>query len=369
MGRALAAACLSIWCARPAFAEEEVRISIGSGTKPVVVSGDRLAIFDGDTGDRLYAWSGGGTAEIRKAKDRLSVRAKDRAIASAPRLLVEAVDSVRVDRGVYFGRIEVSLHDGSISVINRLPLETYLLGIIGSEMNPGWPIEALKAQAVAARTYAMQKRMAMRAAKKPFDLGATVLSQVYKGAENIRPAVIEAVKETRGEVLAFDHDLVQALFHSTCGGRTVSAKSAFGSEVPYLKPQTCRWCRDSTRHRWEITMSLDEMTKRLKRARLTKSNVTAFSRMEETSPVRLESGKQRQQLSPKRIREAVGFSELYSSRFTAETAGKTIHIHGRGFGHGVGMCQWGAKGMAEAGKDHYQILEHYYRGVRVKRIY
>src|SRR5688572_15834983 len=214
MGRALAAACLSMLCASAAFAEEEVRISIESGPRPVLVSGDQLAIFDGDTGARLFAWSPVGTAEIRKHKNRLSVRAGGREVASAARLMVEAVDAVRVDSGIYFGRIEVLVHDGAILVINRLPLETYLLGIIGSEMNPNWPLEALKAQAVAARTYAMQRRMAMRAAKKPYDLGSTVLSQVYKGAERIRPAVIQAVKETRGEVLAFDHDLVQALFHS-----------------------------------------------------------------------------------------------------------------------------------------------------------
>jgi stage II sporulation protein D len=282
---------------------------------------------------------------------------------------VEAVDAVRVDSGIYFGRIEISVDRGKPLVINRLPLETYLLGIVGSEMNPSWPMEALKAQAVAARTYAMERRMMMRLAKKPYDLGATVLSQVYKGADRINPSVIEAVKRTRGEVIAFDHDLVQALFHSTCGGRTVSAKSAFGNEVPYLKPQSCKWCRDSSRHRWSLTMSLEEMSKRLSRARLTKSSITGFSRSEETSAVRVESGKKQQLLSPQKIRAAVGFGDLYSARFTAETKGKTIHIHGRGFGHGVGMCQWGARGMADAGKGYREILAHYYRGARVKRVY
>jgi stage II sporulation protein D len=360
---------MAMMIAPSAFAEEEVRISIGSGTRPVLVAGEQLALFDGESGVRLYGWSGAGTGEIQKLRDQILVRAGGREVARARRLMVEAIDAVRVDSGVYYGRIELSIYEGKLLVINRLPLETYLLGIVGSEMNPSWPIEALKAQAVAARTYAMQRRMMMRAAGKPFDLGATVLSQVYKGADQIRPPVIEAVKQTRGEVLAFDHDLAQALFHSTCGGRTVSAKSAFGNEVPYLKPQSCEWCRGSSRHRWSITMSLEEMSERLERARLTRSKVTSFSRKEETSAVKLESGKKQQQVSPQEIRAAVGFSDLYSARFTAETKGKTIHIHGRGFGHGVGMCQWGARGMADAGKTHVQILAHYYRGVRVRRIY
>lgn len=364
-----AAVCLLLGGSRTALAEDEVRISIADQKKPVVVAGDRLSIFDGDGGDRLYAWSGGGTAEIRRGGPGLEVVAGAKVVARAKRLLVEAVDAVRVDAGVYFGRIEVGIQRGRILVINRLPLETYLLGIVGSEMSPRWPIEALKAQAVAARTYAVQRRMMMRAANRPYDLESSVLSQVYKGAERIRPSVIRAVKETRGEVLAFSYDVIQALFHSTCGGRTVSAKAAFGREVPYLKPQRCKWCRQSSRHRWSLEIPLSEMSKKLRRARLAKRDLTGVSRPSETFPVRLEEGRKKLQVSPKKVRRAVGYGELYSSRFTAETKGRTVHIQGRGFGHGVGMCQWGAKGMADAGKTYRQILAHYYRSVRLKRIY
>ena len=162
--------------------------------------------------------------------------------------------------------------------INRLPLETYLLGIVGSEMSPAWPIEALKAQAVAARTYAMQRRMMMRAANKRYDLASSVLSQVYKGAERIRPSVIRAVKETRGEVLAYSHSLVEALFHSTCGGKTVAAHEAFGHRVPYLKPKTCQWCRPSSRYRWRVALPIDEVSKRLRRAGLVASSLTRLER-------------------------------------------------------------------------------------------
>lgn len=364
-----AAVCLLLGGSGTALAEDEVRISIADRARSVVVAGDRLSIFDGESGDRLYAWSGGGTAQIRRGGPGLQVVAGAKAVAAAKRLLVEAVDSVRVDQGVYFGRIEVRVHRGRILVINRLPLETYLLGIVGSEMSPAWPIEALKAQAVAARTYAVQRRMMMRAANRPYDLESSVLSQVYNGAERIRPSVIRAVKETRGEVLAFTHDVVQALFHSTCGGRTVSAKAAFGREVPYLKPRRCKWCRQSSRHRWSLEIPLSEMSMKLRRARLAKHELTGVSRASETNLVRLEEGRRKRQVSPKKVRRAVGYGELYSTRFTAETKGHTVHIHGRGFGHGVGMCQWGAKGMAEAGRSYRQILGYYYRGVRLKRIY
>src|SRR4029077_10764001 len=120
-------------------------------------------------------------------------------------------------------------------------------------------LEALKAQAVAARTYALQRRMMMRAANKAYDLESSVISQVYKGADRIRPSVIQAVKETRGEVMSFHHGLVEALFHSTCGGKTSSALAAFGRAVPYLIPKPCRWCRDSARHRWHLDVPIKEL--------------------------------------------------------------------------------------------------------------
>jgi stage II sporulation protein D len=367
LSRTIWIACLVI--ARPASAEEEVRILIGETDGSFSVSGVHLAVFDADSGDRLYAWSERGSAEVGLESRTLVVRSKSGRVAKAKHLVFEADEAVSVDRGIYFGRIEARIRERSILVINRLPLETYLLGIVGSEMSPEWPIEALKAQAVAARTYAMQRRMAMRAADKPYDLSSTVLSQVYKGAERIRPSVVTAVAETRGEVLAFRRRLAEALFHSTCGGRTVSAGDAFGRDVPYLKPQSCAWCRGSSRHRWTITMPVSEMSKRLERAHLVKGSISGFDRDVETSAVQVMAGRKSQRLSPKKVREAVGFSDLYSSRFTAETRGKTIHIHGRGFGHGVGMCQWGAKGMADAGRTYGEILQHYYRSVAIRRLY
>jgi stage II sporulation protein D len=357
-----------------ALAEDEVRIAIQSGPSSVTVAGLELAIFDAEVGDAIYRGPKGKTKVRLAAKgDGVEVIGPGVPARTVSRVLIEAKDAVWADKGVYFGRLEVGPDPegkrGALLVLNRLPLETYLLGIVGSEMSPAWPIESLKAQAVAARTYAMQRRMMMRAANKPYDLAATVLSQVYKGAERIRPSVIEAVKTTRGEVIGFDHELVEALFHSTCGGETISAKAAFGHSVPYLQPKKCQWCKASNRYQWALSFPLSEISSRLERARLVRSRLEGFERGDGAGKVSVKEKKGQRALSPKEVRAAIGYGDLYSDRFSAKTVGKKVVIEGKGFGHGVGMCQWGARGMAEAGKSYRQILEHYYAGAHVRRAY
>ncbi len=353
-----------------AQAEEEVRISIVSGPDRIRVSGEGLAIYNGESGRMIMEWKGSAEATIARSGKNVLILAgaSKKRVGRVRRVLVEAKEAVGVQKGVYFGRVEILPSGRGLLAINRLPLETYLLGIVGSEMSPRWPIESLKAQAVAARTYAMQRRMMMRAANKRYDLASSVLSQVYKGAERIRPSVIRAVRETRGEVLAYRHNLVEALFHSTCGGKTVAAHEAFGNRVPYLKPKTCEWCRPSSRFRWRVNLPISEVSNRLRRAGLTKSKLTKFERGNHAHVVAT-NGRKRYRLPPREVRKALGFSKLYSSRFTAKTKSGRVHVHGRGFGHGVGMCQWGARGMALEGKSYREILTYYYSGASVRPMY
>ncbi len=357
---------------RSAWAEEELRIALSSGQRSVKVGGTRLSVFAADTGNVLARFVANTNLEIGVSGGHLEVKGRPVNLRGAKRVFVEAEDSVRVQAGVYFGRIEVVVDPkrrGRVQVINRLPLETYLLGIVGSEMSPRWPIEALRTQAVAARTYAMQRRAMMRAAGRPYDLAATVISQVYKGAERIRPSVIEAVKSTRGEVISHKHDLIEALFHSTCGGKTVSARQAFGGNVPYLVPRTCNWCRQSSRYRWNMSVSLSDMSKRLKKAGLTKGAIRKVERKLGAKKVTIRDARGTRKFKPRAVRKALGFSKLYSERFSAVTRGSKVTFKGLGFGHGVGMCQWGAHGQAKAGRSYREILAYYYPGTEIRRLY
>ncbi|MCB9654158.1 MAG: SpoIID/LytB domain-containing protein [Deltaproteobacteria bacterium] len=388
------------------YAEEELRIALVSNAASVEVAGIQLRLFDGETGALIASWPGLHETTLRRGGDGINAEgaspvtkpsagagaqvlsAKTAAVVGATspkassvaargvrRLIVEAKDGIRVAGGLYLGRLEIVPDPGAragdrLLVINRLPLEVYLLGIIGSEMNPTWPLDALKAQAVAARTYAMQRRMMRRAANKAYDLESTVLSQVYKGADQIRPLVIQAVKETRGEVLSYRHDLVEALFHSTCGGHTASAEEVFGREIPYLVERPCAWCRESTRYRWHVAVPLDEVSKKLNAARLLRSSVNNVERDSDDGDVLIEvRGAKDKRLKPREVRAAVGYTRLFSNRFVAETSGHKVVFDGQGFGHGVGMCQWGARGMALAGYTYREILVQYYKGASIKRLY
>ncbi len=361
---------LGLVFAEQAMAEEDVRIAIASGARRVEIGGRALAFFDADVGDELVRLRGETVVTVLEKKGALELRARGKKPLGARRVLVEGKDGIRVGDGFYFGRVQIEGDRKSrLRIVNRLPLEVYLLGIVGSEMHAAWPLEALKAQAVAARTYAMHRRTMMRARNSPFDLSSTVLSQVYKGAEDIAPSVVRAVKETRGELMGYHHDVVEALYHSTCGGQTVSARRGFGKAVPYLIPRICHWCRASTKYRWRLSLPLWEVSRALKKAGLSQGKLQGLHRPALSSGLRLTERGRKKELSPNALRKAVGYGRVFSDRFTAFTRGAKVHMQGRGFGHGVGMCQWGARGMALGGKTYRQILRHYYPGVRIQRIY
>lgn len=352
-----------------AHAEEEVRISLSANQSKVTISAENLAVFDLKSGERLGFASGAARLLIERKGGQLRLSGAVAKTGSSG-VVVESEKGLRVDGRLFLGRLTVRPDARSgLEVVNRLPLETYLLGIVGSEMNPSWPIEALRAQAVAARTYAMERRTKMRAANKPFDMDATVLSQVYTGAERITDAVVKAVQSTRGEVLSHRYMLVEALFHSTCGGQTASAGSVFHHNVPYLVGRACAWCKDSNRYRWSMEMKLEEVSRRLQRAGLIKGALTSFTRTRTRSPIEVVVGGAKKVVHAREVRAALGYGELYSQEFTAETRGGKVRFSGRGFGHRVGMCQWGAKGLADRGSTYREILSHYYADSRLKRIY
>lgn len=357
-----------------ARAEDDIRISIISGKAQITLEGTDLAVFDGDSGERVAFGKGKTKVVTRRAGGGVKVSGDgltQEGELTAGKLIFEAGSSgVRADGRLFLGRISI-VPDGqrAVAAINRVPMETYLLGIVGAEMSPLWPIEALKAQAVAARTYALQRRMMMRAANKPYDLESTVLSQVYLGAERISPPVVEAVSATRGEVLGYKHRLVEALFHSTCGGRTTSARQVFGRDIDYLTSQPCPWCADSNNYRWKISLPLAQIGERLKSAGIVGAKLTGLDRPGGKGAVKLALGKREASISAKALRAAVGYSVILSEQFVARTRGKEVELEGKGFGHGVGMCQWGARGQAAAGWSYKEILTHYYKGARVMRAY
>ena len=253
-----------------------------------------------------------------------------------------------------------------MDIINFLPLEDYLKGVLPWEISPKWPMEAIKAQAVAARTYALYHILQ----KNEYDLESTILSQVYKGADIEKPRTNKAVELTRGEVIAYNGLPILAYFHSCNGGYREIPENVWGISLPYFKQGIDPWCLKNPQ-KWHAILTLGEITRKLKKAypfishvkglRLVKKNLTVRYVILNTS-----SGKIRIKVNDFRL--IVGPSLIKSAIFSISRHRNKIIFKGRGYGHGVGLSQWGAYYMAKAGKNYHEILSFYYPGTKIVKI-
>jgi stage II sporulation protein D len=291
-----------------------------------------------------------------------------------------------------------------IVLVNQLPFERYLLGL--DEVPPRWPAEALRAQAVAARTYALFTLRQGRygaAAVYGFDICATSACQVFSGADPPAEAAgfrwVQAVRSTSHLAVVYGGAPILARYHSTSGGRTLSNPVAFPGEpsYPYLTSVPSRREKASPLYRWHVAFSLPRLQKILAHAGLWNRSwgplrsvhTSSWSPSEPWPDVFLKAREETIVIGADRLRAAVGawapklYPEDYpsaaatpsgrlpetfpSARVHIETAHGVVGVTGRGWGHGVGMSQWGARGMAQAGFGYRDILRHYYRGAKIEK--
>lgn len=380
----------------------------------------------------------------------------------------------------YRGLVEIESDAGAMDVVNLVGMNEYLYGVVGSEMLAQWPIEALKAQAVLARTYAMKKIGERK--EFQYDVLPTAADQVYDGTENETPATREAVDDTRDEVVTYDGQLIMAYYHSDCGGRTEDGNNAFKGDFPYLKSVVCPYEKDSPYQSWQKTYTLADISRE---TGMTVTNLS-ISQDPETrhvekvtlatnnGPVMLTGNLFRKLFGPREIRstyftvqpiervvlvpkmkempmktvveyastdvaqtrttsavDPVGngngqvylidgtgalfpttvskdnpfvvmsadgvisiayrdlaamyrkttlfFKKMFFPKLVKKDMGKKLEwepvkvpaafeFTGSGWGHGVGMCQWGARGMALLGKNYQDILHYYYQGVEIEKL-
>lgn len=305
----------------------------------------------------------------------LMVKAEKGTIVSAGRpqtkLVASAADFVVVNGKRYRGVVEFSPGEKGMLVVNELPLEDYLVGLINCEISSLWPMEAIKAQAVVARTYALYQKNARQGAG--YHLESSVLDQVYQGCaiEDSRSA--RGVKETAGEVITFGGSVIQAFYHSLCGGRTESAAHVWGYAIPYLSGEECGFCLTSPSLKWEQKFSLEKIETLLNTAGHRISGLSAVKAGKRNDSGRVDDvtliDKKGKKLiiSAPAFRKAVGYGAIRSTRFTLETKGRELMFSGSGNGHGVGLCQWGARGQAMQGATYLEILQHYYPGTMVEK--
>jgi stage II sporulation protein D len=266
----------------------------------------------------------------------------------------------------YSGTIEVWKGKQGLYVINEVPLEEYIKGVVAAEIKESWDMEALKAQAVVARTYAVYQKL--KAGKDvPYHLTSTVLSQVYKGPSP-SPAVTKAVDETRGEIVTYEGKPIVAFYHSTSGGMTEDAGEVFQQSLPYLKPVQTN-CELSPYFMWEKVITMAELEKVLELKGITDIKINSYTVSGRAKELRIfvEKGLDPVVISAVELRKKIGWERLPSTLITGLSRNNGSFVfEGRGYGHGVGMCQWSALQMARDGKKYKEILEFFYPGTIIR---
>lgn len=267
------------------------------------------------------------------------------------------------------GLVHVVRKGKGFLVINQVDLEEYVKGVVPAEVNSAWHPEMLKAQAVAARTYALYQQML--SATREYDVAATVQDQVYKGRNGIDAAVLRAVEETRGLVLTYEHAPIYAAFSSTAAGLTEDAVNVWSKEYPYLKGVECPFDLESPFYQWKVSFRQEKLEQSLRQQGFAVGTIAAmepltFSRGGRVAKLRVLHSDGELILRGEDLRKAVGYSVVPSTQFIIEAVGREIILSGYGAGHAVGMCQWGAKELAELGYLFPTILSYYYPGTELE---
>jgi stage II sporulation protein D len=336
-----------------------LRVRIHGGADGVLLQADTVRAWDSE--GRLAA-EGSGNVPLGVAGDRIRFGGTMLAENSID---VAGVPELRMGGRRVGGRIRVTARNGQLLVVAVIPLETYVAAVVSRESPLLFHREALAAQAVATRTYAVDASRTPR--DTAYDVVGSVEDQVYEGTDNVGEVFRAAAGETRGMVLLYRGEPARTVFHSTCGGRTETAANAWGKDVPYLRSVVCEDCSDSPAYRWEYRMSEAE-GRRVARAmgipagENLRISIAALTSTGRAARVKIQSGGVSREGQAAEFRRIAGYSRVRSLWMTIAPAADGWLFTGRGYGHGAGMCQFGANRMAKSGKGFREILARYYPG-------
>lgn len=318
-------------------------------------------------------WKGDLALEPREGGLRLA----ETRLPSETRLVPRSGAKVRVAQHEYKGPFVLRLDPGqTVTVIEDVAVEEYLEGVLPHEMDPDWPLEALKAQAVVARTFTYANMGKFR--KEGFDLTSDTRSQVYRGRALVNENVRAAVRQTRGEVLGWSGKLLPVYYHACCGGQTTDASSPWGAEkkdtpLP-LRGVKDPWCKASPHMRWTAYFAWEDLMNAadgvnplpgpLKALRVGRKDVAGF-----VLNFLASTGKASVPLRANDFRARLGAGDLRSLKIRRiDRRSKGLEFQGSGSGHGVGLCQWGARLQAEKGRGYEKILRFYFPGAELSEV-
>ena len=342
----------------------EVRLAATNGGLHVYEAPDKEPVLEISQGKEL---------DIRILQDQLLLNGQT---IKADRLIIQpdTTGFIMVNGAPYRGYITLLKKNG-LTVINNIQVEDYLYGVVPKEMPSNWPAEALCAQSVAARTFALKNRK--RHSEEGFDLCNTSHCQVYEGMSAEMQTTTEAVNNTRGEVLFYKGAIIDALFHTDSGGMTESSENVWGSSVPYLRAVTETQMQTQP---WNRSISMASFVQKIE----ADGKILGTLREIRLSPLLIGKGSEDRTPSGRvRSMEFIGSKgrvilsgndlrsmfSLPSTLFHVRYGNSEIIFNGYGSGHGLGLSQWGAKTLADQRKNYKDILFHYYTGVTLEKLY
>ena len=347
----------------PAVAGETIRVALVQNVESATLASSSGLIIkapddDLDSNGRITVSAGatGLTVDGRRLRsDRIEVRGRNGEIT---------VNGLTVG-----GRVIVKRQNGKLIAINELPLEEYVKGVVPAEMNASWHPEALKVQAIAARTYGLYQMR--QNGKKEFDVVASIKDQVYKGRAGADGPAGRAVDQTQEMVLTYRDEPILAAFSSTAAGPTEDAMNVWSIDLPYLKGVECPFDMNSPNYQWRTDIALPLIERRLREEGFPVGVIASlapvtYSKAGRVTQVRILHSDGELYLKGEDLRRVLGYTMLASTQFEFEVVGLQVQFTGRGAGHGVGLCQWGTKELAERGYSAETILRYYYPGTDIR---
>ncbi len=279
---------------------------------------------------------------------------------------------IKIDKSKYRGMlILVPQKKGRFSVLEEIGIEEYLPGVIEREMPTLWRDDAIQAQVIAARTYAIYQKKTKNNALYHIDK----LDLAYNGSYNYQPKTKEIVDNSRGTVMVYNWELFPGYFHSTCGGHTEDINIVFNlRSIPPLSGVDCGYCNKSKYYNWKTNLKKNEIERKLGNARFSVKKINKII-TEKSGPgghssiIKIEHSGGTKRVNANEFRLIIGPNRLRSTAFKVKNNGSSLTFDGSGWGHGVGLCQYGTQGMANSGFKWYDILKHYYPEIDLVKIY
>lgn len=373
--------CLGAGMMPEAQAGQSIRVLLASDVQQLEVSSDQALWV---TDEQNQAWSYHAALQIKVrghalilngkpvVTDHLTLRAGNHDLTiwlngSGKRSMVHTGDE---NGALHVGGVIQLVRRGKTRLlVNYVDLEEYVKGVVPAEVNSTWHPEMLKVQAVATRTYALYQRMLN--STRDYDVVAGIQDQVYRGRQGVDARVVAAVESTRGMVVTYQGAPIYAAFSSTAAGVTEDAMTVWSKDLPYLKGVECPFDIESPYYQWRASVKIETLEKNLRQQGFSVGTIThvspqSYSRAGRVATLRVVHSSGELVIRGEDLRKAVGYTVVPSTQFTVQSIGQDLLLSGYGAGHAVGLCQWGAKELAELGYSFSSILSYYYPGTELQ---